>query len=85
MRPANSIKVFLGPRANAELVPKFHVAQHASHAAHVLVLTARCKLINFFFQIFPLFISEISADLTPYIAQIIYPLLFYLDPVTTAI
>jgi hypothetical protein len=25
--------VFLGPRANAELVPKFHVALHASHAA----------------------------------------------------
>jgi hypothetical protein len=29
----NSIKGFLGPRANAELVPKFHVALHASHAA----------------------------------------------------
>jgi hypothetical protein len=32
----NSIKVFrgfLGPRANVELVPKFHVALHASHAA----------------------------------------------------
>jgi hypothetical protein len=25
--------VFLGPRVNAELVPKFHVALHASHAA----------------------------------------------------
>jgi hypothetical protein len=25
--------VFLGRRANAELVPKFHVALHASHAA----------------------------------------------------
>jgi hypothetical protein len=25
--------VFLGPRANAELAPKFHVALHASHAA----------------------------------------------------
>jgi hypothetical protein len=25
--------VFLGPTANAELVPKFHVALHASHAA----------------------------------------------------
>jgi hypothetical protein len=32
-RPANSIAVFRGPRANAELVPKFHVALHASHAA----------------------------------------------------
>jgi hypothetical protein len=34
---ANSIKVFLGPRANAELVPKFHVALHASHAALPMV------------------------------------------------
>jgi hypothetical protein len=25
--------VFLGPKANAELVPKFHVVLHASHAA----------------------------------------------------
>jgi hypothetical protein len=25
--------VFLGPRANAELVSKFHVALHGSHAA----------------------------------------------------
>jgi hypothetical protein len=29
--------VFLYPRANAELVPKFHVAQHASHAALPMV------------------------------------------------
>jgi hypothetical protein len=29
--------VFLGPRANAELVPKFHVALHISHAALPLV------------------------------------------------
>jgi hypothetical protein len=29
--------VFLGPRANAESVPKFHVALHASHAALPLV------------------------------------------------
>jgi hypothetical protein len=34
------MKVFRGfpcPRANAELVPKFHVALHAWHAAHPLV------------------------------------------------
>jgi hypothetical protein len=30
--------VFLGPRANAELVPKFHVALHASHAALPMIL-----------------------------------------------
>jgi hypothetical protein len=35
--PANSIKIFLGPRANAELVPKFYVALHASHAALSMV------------------------------------------------
>jgi hypothetical protein len=28
---------FLGPRANAELVPKFHVALHVSHAALPMV------------------------------------------------
>jgi hypothetical protein len=34
-RPARSrfSMVFLGPRASAELVPKFHVALHASHVA----------------------------------------------------
>jgi hypothetical protein len=29
--------VFLAPRANAKLVPKFHVALHASHAALPMV------------------------------------------------
>jgi hypothetical protein len=29
--------VFFGPRANAELVPKFHVALHAFHAALSMV------------------------------------------------
>jgi hypothetical protein len=29
--------VFLGPRANAELVPKFYIALHASHAALPMV------------------------------------------------
>jgi hypothetical protein len=29
--------VFLGPRENVELVPKFHVALHASHAALPMV------------------------------------------------
>jgi hypothetical protein len=29
--------VFLGPRANAELVPKFHVALHAFHTALPMV------------------------------------------------
>jgi hypothetical protein len=38
LRPANSIKVFRGPRANAELVPKFHVALHACHAALPMIM-----------------------------------------------
>jgi hypothetical protein len=29
--------IFLGPRENAELVPKFHVALHVSHAALPMV------------------------------------------------
>jgi hypothetical protein len=29
--------VFLGPRATAELVPKFHIALHAFHAALPMV------------------------------------------------
>jgi hypothetical protein len=33
--------VFLGSRANAELVPKFHVTLHASHASFPM-LTSRC-------------------------------------------
>jgi hypothetical protein len=34
--------VFLDPRANAELVPKFHVALHASHAA-ILMVTSKFR------------------------------------------
>jgi hypothetical protein len=39
LRPTRSrfSVVFLGPRANAELVPKFDVALHASHAAFRMV------------------------------------------------
>jgi hypothetical protein len=38
-RPARArfSMVFLGRRANAELVPKFHVPLHASHAAFPMV------------------------------------------------
>jgi hypothetical protein len=41
-RPARSrfSVVFLGPRANAELVPKFHVALRASHAALPVVVAS---------------------------------------------
>jgi hypothetical protein len=30
--------VFLGPRTNAELVPRFHIALYASHSALPLVI-----------------------------------------------
>jgi hypothetical protein len=36
-----------------------------------LVLTVHCNLINFAFQIFPLFIPEMPAGFTSYIVQII--------------
>jgi hypothetical protein len=37
-RPTRSSSmVFLGPRANAEFVPKFQVGLHASHAAYPIV------------------------------------------------
>jgi hypothetical protein len=52
----------------------------------VLVLTVRCRLINFVFQIFSFFNPEVSAGFTSYIVQIIriyfawmlYPLQFCL-------
>jgi hypothetical protein len=37
----------------------------------VHVLTVHCKLINFVFHIFPLFIPELSAGFTSYIVQVI--------------
>jgi hypothetical protein len=54
LRPSNHyilVKVipsvgFLGPRANAELVPKFHVALHASHAALPMVALEISHSIN---------------------------------------
>jgi uncharacterized membrane protein YesL len=39
------------------------------HVSTVLVLTVRCRLINFFCQIFPLFIPEMPAGSTSYIVQ----------------
>jgi hypothetical protein len=33
MRPAESSKVLLGPTANADFAPKFHVAFNAAHLA----------------------------------------------------
>jgi hypothetical protein len=47
-----------------------------------LVRTVRCKLINFVFQVFPLFIPEMPAGFTSYTVQII-PI--YLNTVTTSI
>jgi hypothetical protein len=52
-------------------VPTSTSSQRAS-AANVLVLTVRCKIINFAYQIFPLFIPEMSAGSTSYIVQVIH-------------
>jgi hypothetical protein len=43
--------VFLGPRANAELVPKFHVALHASHAALKMLTFQNFAYDTFYFSI----------------------------------
>jgi hypothetical protein len=55
---------------------------------NVLVLTASCKLNDFVFQMYPLFVPEISARFRSYIVQIIliyftrilYPLQFGMFP-----
>jgi hypothetical protein len=38
LRPVNSVKIFLGPRANYDLVPKFHVACFTFSPHNVLAL-----------------------------------------------
>jgi hypothetical protein len=45
--PSRSSVVFIGPRANAELVPKFHVALHGSHAALPMVTLQISPYTNF--------------------------------------
>jgi hypothetical protein len=47
-RPTSSrfYVVFLGPRANAKLVPKFHIALYASHAALSMVTIEISLYIN---------------------------------------
>jgi hypothetical protein len=51
-----------------------------SNSADVLVLTVRCKLINFAFQIFPLFIPEMSDGFTSYILQVRFLVHLLLSP-----
>jgi hypothetical protein len=54
-----------------ELRPLVRPFLYTVHVSNVLVLTVHCKLINFIFQIFILFISEMLADFMSYIVQII--------------
>jgi hypothetical protein len=63
LRPASSIKVF-HPRANAELVPKFHVALHASHAALPLVALeiSHCTNVTSTFGDLVLQVSRVSDE-----------------------
>jgi hypothetical protein len=54
--------VFLGPRANAELIPKFHVALHASHAALPIVTLKISPYTNVTLGWTTLFMGDMGED-----------------------
>jgi hypothetical protein len=51
----------------SQLVAPIKSIYSSIQVSDVLVLTIRCTLINFVFQIFPLFIPEMSTGCTTYI------------------
>jgi hypothetical protein len=57
--------VFLGPRANAELVPKSHVALHASHAALPMVTLqiSPCTNVALTFDLYSWWITLFMGDM----------------------
>jgi hypothetical protein len=55
----------------SRLVAPLKLIYSSIQVSDVLVLTVRCKLVGFVFQVFPLFILEISAGFTSCIVQII--------------
>jgi hypothetical protein len=67
----SAITLLILDKVTSRLVapPKFIYS--CIQASDVLVLTVRCKLINFAFPTIPLFIPEMSAGFTPYIVQVI--------------
>jgi hypothetical protein len=54
----------------SRLIIPIKVIYSSIQVSDVLVLNASCKLINFVFQIFPLFIPEIPSDFVLYIAVV---------------
>jgi hypothetical protein len=60
--------VFFGPRANAELVPKFHVALHASHAAPPMVALEilHCTSVTSKYEDLALQVGRISDETVKY-------------------
>jgi hypothetical protein len=59
---------FLGPRANAELVHKFHVALHASHAAILLVALeiSHCTKVTSKYRDLVLQVGGVSDEIVKY-------------------
>jgi hypothetical protein len=55
----------------SQLVAPLKLIYFSIHVSDVLVFIVRCKLIDFVFQIFSLFIPEMSAGFTSYNVQII--------------
>jgi hypothetical protein len=56
---------------NLETEVDVKVIYSSIQVSNVLVLTVNCKLINFVFQIFPLFIPEMSAGFASCIVHIV--------------
>jgi hypothetical protein len=66
----NNIFALFGNDSKKKLIQREFIFS-SIQVSNVLVLTVRCKLINFVFQIFPLFIPEMPAGFMSYIVQII--------------
>jgi hypothetical protein len=68
LRPANSVNVFLRTRANAELVPKFHVALHASHVALPMITLeiSHCTNVTWIYGDLALQVGGVSHETVKY-------------------
>jgi hypothetical protein len=65
------INIFTLHQVISRLVAPLKFIYSSIEVSDVLFLTVRCKLINFAFQMFSLFIAEMSAGNTSYIVQVI--------------
>jgi hypothetical protein len=68
----NQITLFILYYISSRLVTLLKVIDAPIQVCDILVLTVCFKLINFSYQIFPLFVPEMSISFTSYIVQIIY-------------